>query len=169
MEEVAQIVKKLEKECGGALSFVDILFNHVSPDSELLLKCPEALYNEKTAPHLTVAIELDKALTKFSDDFANKKFLKEYEKGNRVESEEDLNKVMDLVKQEVFEKHKFTEYFLLDMDKMHKLFQEELAKQKIELEELEQDIGESDNFLRSSKKEGGHEVLYKFMKNLAYN
>jgi len=128
MTEVSQLVKKLEKECNGTLSFVDILFNHVSPDCELLIKIPEAIYNEKTAPHLTVAIELDKALTEFSKRFANKEFIEEYPKGNLIENEHDLNHVMDLVRRHVFEKEKYAEFFLFDMEEMKKQFKDALDK-----------------------------------------
>lgn len=46
----------------NALSFVDILLNHTSFDSEWLLSLPEAVYNPENTPHLSVALELDDAI-----------------------------------------------------------------------------------------------------------
>jgi len=58
--EIKHIVHKLEKN--GALSFVDILLNHTSYDSEWILDMPYAVYNPSNTPQLTAALELDQAI-----------------------------------------------------------------------------------------------------------
>jgi glycosidase len=49
---------------GGIKFFLDILPNHTAFDSAWLNEPEHAksVYNEQTAPHLAVAIELDKAI-----------------------------------------------------------------------------------------------------------
>jgi len=59
-KELRQLFNKFE----GVKFFIDILPNHTAFDSEWLNE-PEhkiSVYNEITAPHLSVAIELDKAI-----------------------------------------------------------------------------------------------------------
>lgn len=55
-----EIIENVEKY--GALSFIDILLNHTSCDSDWLVNCPGSYYNEKTTPHLNSAIIFDEAL-----------------------------------------------------------------------------------------------------------
>ena len=62
----------------GVKFFLDILPNHTAFDSEWLNE-PEhsaSVYTEITAPHLSVAIELDKAIAQFSNELGNKKYSK---------------------------------------------------------------------------------------------
>jgi glycogen debranching enzyme len=57
----------------GVLGIVDIVLNHTASNSPWLLDHPEAAYNTDDCPHLYSAWLLDKALSDFSDDFAERR------------------------------------------------------------------------------------------------
>jgi len=100
MAELERIVKHIESEF-HAISFVDILFNHTSFDSEWLNDCPDALFNEKTVPQLRSAILLDIKLQEFSEEIAAGK-VDEYGKKNLIENAGDVELIMTLVRKKVF-------------------------------------------------------------------
>ena len=66
-QSLLKVVNEFKSQGVGFV--VDIVLNHISVDSELLSKCPDACYNLENSQYLRVAYELDLALAKLSKDF----------------------------------------------------------------------------------------------------
>ena len=90
------------------LSLTDVVWNHTANNSEWLREHPDSGYNATTAPHLIPAIELDKALLEFSHS------LQELGLPTVLESEADLQKVMDGIQTHVLDKLKLWEYYVFN-------------------------------------------------------
>ena len=78
----------------GLFSIIDIVLNHTASNSYWLVLHPEAAYNTKDCPHLNSAYILDKALSDFSDDFANKRNVPECPSAPYINNENDLKQVL---------------------------------------------------------------------------
>lgn len=154
-----KIVSTLETEM-NALSFVDILLNHTSFDSEWLLPLPEAVYNPENTPHLAVALELDEAIQNFSDKIAARQ-VKEYNHGsNRIENEDQLSALIEIMKTKIFYGMKFEEYFLYDIKSTSTKFQEAVKAKNLKIIEKEIDVDDDENIFSRS----GFDILYDFIK-----
>ncbi|KAL6950734.1 hypothetical protein ACO0QE_000015 [Hanseniaspora vineae] len=98
------------------LSLTDIVLNHTANNSYWLREHPDAGYNQYTAPHLKPAIELEKALTKFSD------LISDHQLENvspKIENENDLINIMSNMETIVFQKNlKLWEYYIIDIEKL---------------------------------------------------
>lgn len=152
------IVQKLEKEY-NSLSFIDILLNHTSFDSPWLCESKDSVYCIENSPHLKVALELDCAIQQFSDDLALGK-IKAYRGGsNRIENEKQLEELMQIMRQEVFEAHHFTEYFLFEITAVTELYKKTLAKHNIEVIFEEAKVEEDENIFSRS----GFDMLSTFI------
>lgn len=90
------------------LSLTDVVWNHTANNSEWLREHPDSGYNATTAPHLIPAIELDEALLEFSHS------LQELGLPTVLESEADLQKVMDGIQTHVLDKLKLWEYYVFN-------------------------------------------------------
>lgn len=107
-DEVKKMVTHLHKDY-NMLSLTDIVFNHTANNSQWLRDHPEAGYNHITAPHLTSAIQLDKALIDFSVN------LKKYGYPAELKNIDDLFKIMDGIKVHVLGSLKLWEYYVLNV------------------------------------------------------
>lgn len=148
------IVKRLEKE-QGALSFVDILLNHTSYDSEWLLDLPDAVYNQHNTPQLAAAIQLDRAIQEFSDQIA----LGECSEYNRkiIRNESDLNQIMELMRVKVFQiqEQEIEKYFQFNVEEIVEKFKNSLTLKGFPIILKEMDIDDDENFFSKS----GYHVL----------
>lgn len=90
------------------LSLTDVVWNHTSDDSPWLRDHPDAGYNAETAPHLTSAIELDKALLEYSDKLADLGLPTE------LKSESDLKKLVDGIQDHVLGPLELWQYYVFD-------------------------------------------------------
>jgi glycogen debranching enzyme len=109
-EDVARMVKKMEEEF-NLLSMTDVVWNHTANNSKWLEEHPEAGYNVDTAPWLRPALDLDTALLKFSKE------LKSLGLPTKLNSVDDLLKIMDSVKSRVLGGTKLWEYYVVDIER----------------------------------------------------
>jgi glycogen debranching enzyme len=109
-EDIARMVKKMHEEF-NMLAMTDVVWNHTANNSKWLEEHPEAGYNVDTAPWLRPALVLDTALLKFSRD------LKSLGLPTKLNSTDDLLKVMDGVKTHVLGPCKLWEFYVVDRDR----------------------------------------------------
>ena len=106
--DVAQMIQTMEEEY-ELLALTDVVFNHTADNSKWLEEHPEAGYNIQTAPWLTSALELDDALL----DYGRR--LKELGLPVNITSEQELDQVVNGVKEHVISKLRLWEYFACDV------------------------------------------------------
>ncbi|KAF2015749.1 glycoside hydrolase family 133 protein [Aaosphaeria arxii CBS 175.79] len=109
-EDVANMVKKMREEY-NLLAMTDVVWNHTANNSKWLEEHPEAGYNVDTAPWLRAALDLDTALLQYSKD------LKSLGLPTKLESTDDLLKIMEGVKTRVLAGCKLWEYYVLDVER----------------------------------------------------
>lgn len=95
---------------------VDIVLNHTANNSKWIVDHPEATYNTDDCPHLWSAWLLDEAIMKFSENYANKK-VPECPAAPYLGNENDLGKVMSLLRNKVVGPLKLHEFFLCEVQK----------------------------------------------------
>lgn len=120
MALLADTVKRLSAEF-GLRSIVDVVLNHVAPNSEWLAEHPDGAYNLHNTPHLRVAWEFDKFLYQFSEDYANAR-VEGCPAAPLVSNEKDLQLLIKALEVRI-SKLTLVEYFLFDR---------KLIKQKFE-------------------------------------
>lgn len=148
-ESMKALVQRLEKEL-NSLSFIDILLNHTSFDSPWLTESSNSVYSPENSPHLTVALLLDDSIQTFSDNLA-KKAVAAYKNGsNRIENEDDLNLLMDIMKTDVFDAHPFADYFLFDIATVTKDYARALQAKSIQSIQLESEVEDDENIFSRS-------------------
>lgn len=106
----------------NCLFIIDIVPNHTSFDSPWLLECPDAAYNTKNTPALTSAYLFDEAIQHLSVQIMKgerKEFPEPF-----IRNEDDVNKVMHILANEMIPERKIHEYFLFSIGKV----MEELRK-----------------------------------------
>jgi len=109
-KDVAAMIKKMESEF-GLLGLTDVVLNHTANNSKWLESHPEAGYNLETAPWLESAYELDTALLKLGEDLGSLGL------PTTLKSKDDLNKIIDTVKNKVFGDIKLWEYYVVDVER----------------------------------------------------
>ena len=98
-----------------------MVLNHCATGSSFIEQHPEAAYNLKNSPYMRAAYELDKALAEFTEALSKRK-VSNYPFGNRIENEEALSKIMQILRVEVIPKLKLHEYFQMDTQKVFEEF-----------------------------------------------
>ncbi|CAG8719374.1 12060_t:CDS:2, partial [Funneliformis caledonium] len=121
IEIVQNTIKKIEQEY-GILSVTDIVWNHTACNSSWLEEHPEAGYNLINSPHLTPAYELDASLLEFSSNLANLGY------PTLIKNEEDLDLIVDGIKEHVINKLRLWEYYVIDVKEAVNEFKEALNK-----------------------------------------
>ena len=97
----------------GIGSFVDIVLNHASDNSEWLGEHPECGYNLENTPWLNCAYEFDKILQTYSNNFCDCKTSKRFQP--YVNNENELNEIeKDLW--DLINKANLSEFFLLNIN-----------------------------------------------------
>ena len=81
----------------GLLGIVDIVLNHTASNSPWLLEHPEAAYNTDDCPNLYPAWLFDRALSDFSDDYADRKNVGECPSAPFINNEADLRAVLNSI------------------------------------------------------------------------
>ncbi|KAJ5020339.1 glycoside hydrolase family 13 protein [Bipolaris maydis] len=109
-KDIADLVRKMHDKF-NLLAMTDVVWNHTANNSKWLEEHPESGYNVDTAPHLRPALELDTALLQFGKE------LKEHGLPTTFESEADLLKVMQGVKDHVLSKLQLWQFYVVDVDR----------------------------------------------------
>ncbi|CCH63012.1 hypothetical protein TBLA_0J00110 [Henningerozyma blattae CBS 6284] len=109
LDDVIKMVNNLHENY-NMLSLTDIVFNHTANNSDWLRDHPDSGYNADTAPHLTAAIELDKALLDFSQNLGNLGYPVE------INTNDDLLKILDGIKIHVLGTLKLWEFYVVDVE-----------------------------------------------------
>lgn len=95
----------------GLYSMIDVVWNHIACNSELLAQHPEAGYTLQNSPHLRAAYDLDECIMSFSRDLAVGKHDLEADIKNEVE----VTKVLDYFQRHVLPEAALWEYFVIDV------------------------------------------------------
>lgn len=106
--DIAGLVESMQTE-HGLLSLTDVVWNHTASDSKWLQSHPEAGYNVQTAPWLEAALELDTALLQFGTELAGLGL------STDIQSLEELQAIIDAIKEHVFSRIKLSEFYGLDV------------------------------------------------------
>ena len=105
------------KEEYGLLGIVDIVLNHTANNSSWLLDHPESSYNTDDCPHLHSSYLLDRALSDFSDDYAQRK-VSECPSAPSIATESDLQAVMLAIRSKVIARLNLQEFFMFEVEKV---------------------------------------------------
>ena len=107
-KDVADMIYRMEHDY-ELLGLTDIVLNHTANNSKWLEEHPEAGYNVETAPWLESALELDTALLKYGEQ------LKQLGLPVNIKTPQDLDQVVDGIREHVISKIKLWEYFAVDV------------------------------------------------------
>ena len=133
-DRISLLKSKVEtlKEEYRMLGIVDIVLNHTANNSEWLVHHPEAAYNTKDCPHLTSAYVFDKALSDFSDDFANRRNVGDCPSAPYIGNEGDLRAVLNAIQNRVVNRLNLHEFFFCHVEEVlqevRKFMRSELSK-----------------------------------------
>ncbi|EGR29515.1 hypothetical protein IMG5_154030 [Ichthyophthirius multifiliis] len=163
-DQIKQIIQDLQKQT-KAVCFVDILLNHTSFDSEWLLECPDAVYSNLNTPCLCSAIELDEAIAQFSDALSRKEVKEYYNGSNRIENEDQLNAVMEIMKERIFYGLKLVEFFLFDNEVIIKQLRDTLNRHNIQIFQKEIEVDEDENIFARS----GFDIINNYIQQNVFN
>jgi len=108
--ELEELITMMENDY-GVLSLTDVVWNHTANNSKWLEEHPESGYNLLTAPWLKSAFELDTALLQFSST------LKENGLPTKLNSVDDLLKLMDGIKSRMIPNIKLWEFYVCNVEK----------------------------------------------------
>ncbi|KAK4052230.1 bifunctional 4-alpha-glucanotransferase/amylo-alpha-1,6-glucosidase [Microbotryomycetes sp. JL221] len=122
-EKMRTWLKRIKEEW-GMLGMMDVVLNHTANNSEWLQDHPEAGYNVINSPHLESAVELDTALLEFSKSLESRGLPTE------LKSSADLDKIMDIVKNEVVPSLKLYEYYVIDVKRQADAFAQRWSSSK---------------------------------------
>ncbi|KAH7097576.1 glycoside hydrolase family 13 protein [Auriculariales sp. MPI-PUGE-AT-0066] len=109
-EEGVALVKNMLKEARndfGLMSLTDVVLNHTAQNSDWLLDHPEAGYSPFNSPHLIPAFELDDCFVKFASNLSSRGL------PTSIDSERDLETLMDALRQDVG-KLNMWQFYVLD-------------------------------------------------------
>ncbi|KAI9096955.1 glucanotransferase domain of glycogen debranching enzyme-domain-containing protein, partial [Phlyctochytrium arcticum] len=122
-KQMAAILERGRNEF-GLLSCTDIVWNHTASNSAWLQDHPEAGYSVRNSPHLRPAYELEEALLQFSDDVVQK-----YGKPAKIESEHDLQGIMDIVRQKIVPRVELWEFYVVHVAKAVELLRQSMENE----------------------------------------
>lgn len=110
-----EIVQSMNRDWGGVLSMVDVVWNHTSFDTPWLIQHPEAGYSLLNTPHLCPAYALDVVLANFSKEIADGKWEHAGIK-SVIESESDVHNICTRLRDTIFPRAQLWQYFGVDVE-----------------------------------------------------
>lgn len=105
---MAEALGKIKNEL-GMLSLTDVVWNHTANNSDWLLDHPDAGYNALNSPHLESAIDLDRALYKFSCNLAA------YGLPTDIQNGGDLSAVLAVLKDKIIPELNLWQFYVTDV------------------------------------------------------
>ena len=113
--KVRDLVKSINRDWGGVLSIVDVVWNHTSFDTPWLIQHPEAGYNLVNSPHLRPAYALDLILANFSREIAEGNW-EQIGIKPEIRSESDIHNVCTRLRDTIFPRAQLWEYYSVDVE-----------------------------------------------------
>ncbi|XP_070195748.1 glycogen debranching enzyme-like isoform X2 [Littorina saxatilis] len=120
MNDLESLIAKMHKEW-RVLSITDLVLNHTSKDSPWLMEHPECAYNCNNSPHLKPAYIIDRIFHYFSQEIAKGKWESQGIPPS-VTEEGHLQAMRHVLHNEIFPKHKISEFYKVDVDNVMKEF-----------------------------------------------
>ena len=109
-EDIRTLTESIERE-HQLLPFTDVVWNHTADNSPWLEEHPEAGYNVDVAPWLEPAFLLDNALLRFGAQLAD------YSLPTEIKSVEDLDEIVEGIRQYVLQPLELWQFYVIDVDK----------------------------------------------------
>ena len=125
-KDIKHMIEVMESEY-ELLGLTDVVWNHTANNSKWLEAHPEAGYNVETAPWLESALELDTALLEFGER------LEELGLPTEIKSNEDLNRIVGAIKEQVISKIKLWEFYALDINRDSRAILEAYKSGKVKI------------------------------------
>lgn len=122
----------------GLLAMTDVVWNHTADNSAWIRDAPDAGYNAETAPHLRAAIELDEALSSFSDR------LEELNLPTDIKSEEDLKNIIEGINNHVLNPLNLWQYYVFEKVELTEQLQKLYEKESVTPSEIPSSVDVSD-------------------------
>ncbi|RKP27705.1 glycogen debranching enzyme [Syncephalis pseudoplumigaleata] len=123
-QALGRTLRQIEAD-DGVLAVADVVLNHTADNSPWLQTHPESGYNLENAPHLIPAYELDEALMQLSADLSTVHHVP-----TDLRSEDDLQAVIAVVRDEVLAKLKLWEYYIIDVEPAVEQCREHMSQTK---------------------------------------
>lgn len=137
LNEMEKIVQEVHKEW-GLFSLCDLVYNHMSNDSEFLRQHPNSSYNMHNSPHLRPAFVFDRVLHHLTIDICRGIYENQGIYADRVESYyiENLRRI---IRDQELPKHKIEQFYTIDITKVLN----DIRKIGLqELEKIENNLGQ---------------------------
>uniref|UniRef100_A0A915IB28 Glycogen debranching enzyme n=1 Tax=Romanomermis culicivorax TaxID=13658 RepID=A0A915IB28_ROMCU len=119
-DDLKKLTTKMKDEW-GVLTISDVVYNHTSDDSPWLGEHPECAYNLKNSPHLRPAFLLCRILTQFGRQVAEN-FYENRGLPALITTEDHLNAMRSILRDEILPPYKFSEFFQLNVDRIKSEF-----------------------------------------------
>ncbi|XP_047142337.1 glycogen debranching enzyme isoform X1 [Hydra vulgaris] len=119
-KDLNSLIKSIHQEW-QMFSIIDVVWNHVSNDSEWILQHPEASYNLKNSPHLRPAFLLDRALWYLNKKISNG-HLENMGISKNLRSEEDFSR-FSIYLRDVISGLNLWQYFIFNFEETVKEFE----------------------------------------------
>lgn len=110
--------KTLKQGPDVPLFLTDVVLNHTAGDSEWVARHPECTVNTQNTPHLRAAYLLDCEIKKFQDLYIQgaQEIRRFCPHAPYLDCEEDLQRVLAYLRDQIYPKLSLHQYFLLDRD-----------------------------------------------------
>lgn len=115
----------------GLFSTCDLVYNHMSNDSEFLRRHPDSAYNMLNSPHLRPALIIDRVLYYVTRDICRGLYENQGVYADRVEHYY-MDSLRRIIRDQELPKHKITQFYEIDehavMNEIKRIGLEELEK-----------------------------------------
>ena len=140
MKDVEKLVDDMFKEW-DMFSMCDLVYNHMSNDSEFLVAHPESTFNMQNSPHLRPALVLDRIMYYVTRSIARGEYENQGVRSQPIEGYY-MDALRHIIRDQEVPKHKLTQFFEIDLGKTMK----EIKRIGfVELENIEKNLTEHKN------------------------
>ncbi|PVU96658.1 hypothetical protein BB561_001053 [Smittium simulii] len=105
----SNLLIKMEKTY-NIIGVIDVVWNHTANNTKWLESHPEAGFNLINSPHLRAAAEIDQKLAQIAKNISKYGF-----NDNKVANEQDVDRLVSIIKDEIIIKNKLWEYYTVDI------------------------------------------------------
>ncbi|KAF0992132.1 hypothetical protein HZS_841 [Henneguya salminicola] len=122
-DNLLPIINKLRTKFNCLI--IDIVLNHVSNDSPIIMNHPESFYNLQNSPHLRLAFLIDRALF-----YLTLGLIKANGNNLKISSISELKKIESVIKNDILTRVRLVEFYVVDIEKTIKNFIEYILSKK---------------------------------------